>query len=449
MATVYVRSSDGDNGDNGSTWALAKKTLEDGGMSSTGDGAITAAGAGGTIFASSASHAQTEASNVALGGGTIDAPIRIYSVDDTQAEGSEVLATGASIATTGATPDIDMNGYLYFHGFTITTLSTMRFSSPAAETKLVFEKCSLFITGTNGGRVEMGISGRDVFIVWVNTTLNFNNNSQQIRPTGNVRFLWLGGAFVGTSPSNFLTSLITGGNVVLRNVDLSPISGNLIVPGISQSFFDFKFERCKLNAGVTIISTAIPGAGMYNIRLQSCDSGDTTYSFIEEYYEGTNIDETTIVRTGGASDGTTSQSIKMVSNTHSIEIIQPLVSPPIVAWTDATGSTTFTIEFIHDSVTDLQDDEIWMELEYPGADAQGVIARDVMGASNDDEVDPLGTPANQTTSSETWTTTGMSNPNTQKLSVTVTPGKIGPVTVRVYLGKASTTVYVDQVITES
>jgi hypothetical protein len=43
----------------------------------------------------------------------------------------------------------------------------------------------------------------------------------------------------------------------------------------------------------------------------------------------------------------------------------------------------------------------------------------------------------------------MSNPNEFKCSVTVTPGKAGPITARVYLAKASTTIYVDPIITES
>jgi len=83
-----------------------------------------------------------------------------------------------------------------------------------------------------------------------------------------------------------------------------------------------------------------------------------------------------------------------------------------------------------------------MEFEYPGADAQGDLA-------DDRAADLLATPAAQATSTALWTTTGMSNPNMQKLSVTVTPGKIGPVTARVYLAKPSTTVYVNQLITES
>lgn len=84
-----------------------------------------------------------------------------------------------------------------------------------------------------------------------------------------------------------------------------------------------------------------------------------------------------------------------------------------------------------------------MELEYPAN------ATDGLGAIAKDKCAILGTPADQTASTETWATTGMTNPNKFKLSVTVTPGKAGPITARVYLAKPSTTVYIDPLITES
>ena len=41
----------------------------------------------------------------------------------------------------------------------------------------------------------------------------------------------------------------------------------------------------------------------------------------------------------------------------------------------------------------------------------------------------------------------MSNPNTQKLSVTITPQEAGYMQAKVYLAKASKTVYVDPKLT--
>jgi len=154
-------------------------------------------------------------------------------------------------------------------------------------------------------------------------------------------------------------------------------------------------------------------------------------------------DETTIVRTGGASDGTTPISLKMVSSTKTLDNIVGLESVPIYGWTDSTTEKTFTIECIYDSLTNLQDDEIWMEFEYPANNTDG------LGAIAKDKCAIFGTPADQTASTVAWTTTGITNVNKFKLSVTVTPGKKGPITAKVILAKASTTVYIDPMITES
>ncbi len=62
---------------------------------------------------------------------------------------------------------------------------------------------------------------------------------------------------------------------------------------------------------------------------------------------------------------------------------------------------------------------------------------------SDRRATPLTTPADQTAGSATWTTTGLTNPNKQRLVVTFTPQKKGWMIGRVYLAKGSKTIYVD------
>lgn len=121
-----------------------------------------------------------------------------------------------------------------------------------------------------------------------------------------------------------------------------------------------------------------------------------------------------------------------------------LRSPEIMVWNDTTGSSkTLTIEILHDNATALKDNEVWVDAIYLGSSSYplGTLVSD--GASF------VATAANQTTSSATWTTTGMSNPNKQKLSVTFTPQLKGFVIARVIVAKASYTLYVDPVATIS
>lgn len=156
------------------------------------------------------------------------------------------------------------------------------------------------------------------------------------------------------------------------------------------------------------------------------------------------ISETTLVRTGGSSDGTTALSWKVVSDT-TATFNRPFITPEIVQWNETTGSSvTATVEILRDSATNLTDAEVWLEVMYLGTSGYPLGTW-----ISDCKADFLASEADQTTSSETWTTTGMSNPNEQKLSVSFTPQEKGFVHARVCVAKASATLYVCPKVTLS
>ncbi|MEK9809109.1 MAG: hypothetical protein VW362_01580, partial [Candidatus Nanopelagicales bacterium] len=116
-----------------------------------------------------------------------------------------------------------------------------------------------------------------------------------------------------------------------------------------------------------------------------------------------------------------------------------LRSPEIAKWNETTGSSvTVTVDILHDSATALKDNEVWLEVEYLGTSGTPLAL-----FTDDAVADVITTAADQTSSSATWTTTGMTNPNKQKLSVTFTPQEKGLIIARVCVAKASYTVYVD------
>ena len=152
-----------------------------------------------------------------------------------------------------------------------------------------------------------------------------------------------------------------------------------------------------------------------------------------------------LVRTGGASDGVTPISGKLASNGDAEYPLVVVETTDISIWNDSVGSSkTVTVEILHDSATNLTDGEIWLEVEYLGTSGFPLSS-----FVSDAKSDVLATAADQTTSSETWTTTGMTNPNKQKLSVTFTPQEAGYFQAKVYLAKASKTVYICPKLTVS
>jgi hypothetical protein len=194
---------------------------------------------------------------------------------------------------------------------------------------------------------------------------------------------------------------------------------------------------------VTTVATLTGSASNRNIKVDfiNCDSGATGYRNEWHREQGDITTETTITRASGATDGVQAVSWKAISGASSVmSPLLPLEFPPISQWNSLTGSShTATIEII--SSATLNNDDIWVDLEYLGSSAS-----------------PLGSAVNSTiatrltanaacpTSSKTWNSSP-STPQKQYLQVTFTPQMAGLVVARVKLAKASATVYVDPLIT--
>lgn len=267
----------------------------------------------------------------------------------------------------------------------------------------------------------------------------------------NGHFHWRGGKLL--SAANAFTPFLAPGSfsskIVIEDVDLSKIGdyfpGNQLISfgTTAAGLWDTTISRCKLPQ-IGDFTGPFTGteARIYNgrTRIHHCSGYDRYYEFWERDSFGTIESETTIVRTGGANDGSIGQAWKMASSANVVEGLIGFMSMPIHAWNDFTVEKTFTIECIWDSAVSLQNDEIWMELEFPADATSG------LGSVSRIKCAPLGSPSNVQASAATWTTTGMSNPNAFLLQAVVTPGKKGPVTARIFLAKPNTTIYVDPLI---
>src|SRR3990167_2296817 len=101
MANIYVRSTDGSDADDGSTWALAKATLA---------GALAIATSADTIWVSQ-NHAETAAGNKSHTFPTTPG-LRVLCGNDA-AEPPTALATTATVTTTGNFAVTFVSGFAY------------------------------------------------------------------------------------------------------------------------------------------------------------------------------------------------------------------------------------------------------------------------------------------------------------------------------------------------
>lgn len=438
MANIYVRSTDGDNADNGSTWALSKATL-------AGAAAIDAAGD--TIYLSQ-SHAESTASSINFPlAGTLASPTIVLCANDA-AEPPTAQATTATISTTlssgitfsGANYVVD--GVEFNVGTGTGTVSINMGSSTGNRSE--FKNCSM-ILGSSGSASRIDFtSAPSAFSKLTNVGFKFAHAGQGIRPNNNVFVEMVNCSLLsgGTSPTTlFLPS--GKGDITARGFDLRNADSAINIMSAGQPtravFSNIALPTSWSGSFVTgTISQPVERYEFYN-----CDSSDTNYRIHVKDYSGTLDEETIIVRTGGASDGTTPLSWRIVTTANAKETPTPFATPPISVWNETVGSAvTATIEIIHDNATDLTDADVWVVVEYLGTSGVPMLS-----AVSDQRADILGSATNQATSAASWTTTGLTNPNEQKLSVSFTPQEKGFITARVFVGKPSYTLYVDPEIT--
>ena len=440
MANIFVRSTDGSDADSGATWALAKATL-------TGAAGIDVAGD--TVWVSQ-NHAESSAVPITfLWAGTVAAPTRVLCGNDA-AEPPTALATTGTVSTTGNN-NISLNatGYAYVYGLTFTAgngAGTSSIEVHAAGTSYsVYENCDFIIGSSGGGDVNI-TSQISASSYLINCDFKFANAAEGINAGGNGATSKITGGSIlagGTSPATLFSNFSLGTNVLMEGFDLSNGSSTMNIANTAVTNISCKLRNCKLPASWSgSINASTPGPGSV-FELFNSDSADTNYRLEKKTQFGTVTHETTLVRTGGASDGTTTISWKMASNADAEWNHQTLDSPEIVRWNETVGAPiTITVDILHDSVTNLTDKEIWLEAQYLGTSGFP------LGSFVDDAAaDYLASAADQTASSAAWTTTGMTNPNKQKLSVTFTPQEKGFIHGVVKMAKASYTAYVDPKIT--
>jgi len=440
MADRYVRSTDGSDADNGTAWALAKATL-------AGVAAIDSSGD--RLFLSQA-HAESSAAlqTITLAG-TISNPVQVLCGND-GAEPPTALATTATIATTGAN-DINISGHARFYGITFTagdstSAAIFRLGNVQGD-RQVYENCSFRLGGSSSANriyVVNASGANPANVKWKGTTARFAHANQGLSVNGGF-FEWDGGSIVAGGTD--VTSLITNGvssaaTAVIKNVDLSGLASSANLSLIANGL-DVTFINCKLPSSWSGSLASGTRLATFRASMYNCDSADTNYRIAVSEFSGDLVQETTIVKSSGASDGTTPLSWKMTGHTANCNFFTGVFrSPEIVRWNSTVGSAiTVTVEIVNDGVT-LKDDEAWLEVQYLGTSGFP------LGSTvSDSKADVLATGANQATSSVTWTTTGLSSPVKQKLEVTFTPQEIGYIQARVCMGKASQVIYVDPLLT--
>lgn len=418
------------------------------------DYVATAMAAGDRLFVS-ATHSESVAGGYdVIFPGTIASPNQILCVSDASAPPT-ALATGAVVAGT-AGASMRLGGTIYVHGLrvksgsgasgaTIFLCSTIASAQEQYYSDCVFELSTTDDSTSSVIAFAYGSLGSRVILRYCK--VKFGNAAQKLwAPLGVLE--WYGGGIEAGSQA--ITTLFYNNNqnrnsaALLSGLDLSAADAGLVIAS----------SAAVLTSKITLRNCKMPalwagGPGLLNntpgnrVELYNCDSADTNYRMMIADAAGSITTETTIVRSGGASDGATPISWKMVTDADAEYPLVVLRTPEIYRWNTTIGTAiTVSAEIVHDSQGSgtgggFTDKEAWIEVEYLGTSGVplGVYKSDV--AAN-----PLDAGTTQDSSTATWTTTGLTTPVKQKLSVSITPQEVGHIIARVCLAATSKTCYV-------
>ena len=363
MANWYVYSGAAGTA-SGADWTNAKTTLT---------AAFTSAAAGDTIYVAH-DHSESTAGAVTLtGNGTAAAPLRVICVNRAGSVPpvSADLRTTASVATTGANNISTANSYAYWYGIQMSAGSGANGAVVQILSGFAYMKsCLLKKAGTTAltGAISIGVTGAPAKsrIIFDNTQVQFGATGDSIR-VQNGGFYWKNTASAvqgATLPTNlFDNSAGRTANALIEGVDLSALGSGKTLVGSNPNPSTYIFKDCKFGSSVTVSATPTAQGDAETVVIRS-DSSGTNYIEQKYTYTGTMTDELVIVRTNGATDGTTAVSKKAVTTANS-QWYAPFELTPIAVWNDVSGSSvTATIEGVWNAAALPNNDDIWMDVEY-------------------------------------------------------------------------------------
>lgn len=436
MATYYV-DSNATGANDGSSWADAFVSLK-----------ATAASlaAGDTVYVAS-DHSETVSSGDAIfsGPGTIGSPCHILSADKTSGAPPTALQSGAYFAGSTSYIDVILYGSAYYFGITFSCPQLANIILAGSNDSVHYEQC-LFDLRVNHTTPKVTITDDGAVVRCLDCSFKFANASQGIRVTGaSSLFIRNGEIASGSVTPNALVD--NSPDIIIDGFDMSNLgaSFSLLAGGALTAAGRQWFRNCKLPSGWSgSLFASTPTEPSVAAAMFNCDDGDTNFRISFGSAFGQLDDETTIIRSGGASDGATNLAWRISTFASTNAWSGPFYTPEVAIWNETVGSSvTVTVHVVHDAQgsgtsSDLTDKEAWLEVM--GLDTSGVP---LGGWYSDRAADYLDAAADQTDdSATTWTTTGLTTPVKQKFSVTFTPQEKGYIIARVCVAKPSTTVYV-------
>lgn len=427
MADIHLDAA-GSNTSTYDTWAKAATSIAT---------AMGAEAAGDRVLMGSAYSESVATINVAIAG-TAANPVQILSGTKDTTSGITALTAGAVFSTTSTTHTWSGSFYAYGVTFRGTSSSSHDMAFGVSNPCTVrADSCTFEHTGAGGSSTIQFGNGSDAgggFVRLQAPTFKFGATGQRIKAFGMLHIAGGSIASGGTAVTGiFSMSGTRGSRILCEGFSFANAASTAnLCDGQGGTFALFRDITLPASwTGAPVASGSVQEGQRVEVWNYTI-SGGATHRFWIRDRRCDLTPETTLVRTGGGSDAAGGYSVKMVTTANCAWPSSVAQSMEFGKNNTTTGSSiTVSVEILRDSATNLTDREVWLEVEEP----DGTITSDACASV-------ITSAADQTSSSETWTTTGMTNPNKQTLSVTINASVAGRLLCRVMCAKPSTTLYI-------
>ena len=436
MSRFFVRSVGGSDSNDGLTWATARATIA---------GAIALMVAGDDLIVAD-DHFEGGSSNKSwVFPGTPAVPNRVICAVAGQTPPVDQAFTATVRVTVGGSVSVQGSVAMYgmkINAGTSTSSPNMNLAnSSSVDAVQVYNDCELSIDSTASSTSVIGV-GNSGSTNSARARMLWNNVSARMSAVGHQfgiqqEFTWRGGKYLaGAVSPSFLMRIGAQGRgapVLIESVDFTELGAATDFFSGPQSSGRAMIRNCLLPqgwVGQLVQGTIDPG---FRATMHNCDSGPTRIRMAVAAFNGTIRSDTAFVKQGGANDGA-AYSWRIETNANPTPGLVGLESEEQAFVIPAAGAPlTIAIDVLTEGVQ-LTDADVWLEVQEVGA-PKGTFYRS--------RVAPLATPKALAVSGAIWSTSGMSAPRPQRVSLTFTPQVAGLALWKITFARPNTVMCVD------
>ena len=434
MATYYV-DSNATGLNSGSSWADAYTSIL----------SIISLSGGDVVYVAS-NHIENNPSGSLIidfnGGGSTAAHI----ISTNPATGAYQAGALFNNTTTSNISDITVTGSLAVFGCTFRRNRYLYLGQEVDGSEMTFENCTFdynSFTAAGSRYIDIGSNLQRSQAITLKSCIvdnTYGNSTTKILVSPSVATVFDNLNYSSGAGTEFIVANGSSNqvsNIIVKNSDFSALSSLTPFVAIANAG-RFTFENCNVPSGWLTASNYALGRPAAKIVFSRCSTNTAATTTIGLNRKDTAFGQTktdlTVYRDGGASNSIDNYSFEMTTNTTPLTFSDYIVSPPISKYVSA-GSQTITVYVAGSS--SINNDDFYIEIDSPNESSTPTSEGKVRTSRPDVNV----TPTALTSDTSTWTGSGVGTK--QKVELGISPTIAGVVTVRCYLSKPSTTVYVD------